>query len=67
MTGSAFQAMDVVVASGRKQKGGGLEEGGLKIHPDRRPADDGKRLPGDGRCSGDVGVSKREEVWRRGG
>ena len=46
MTGSAFQAMDVVVASGRKQRGGGLEEGGLKIHPDRRPADDGKRPPG---------------------
>ena len=42
-----------------------MEEGGLKIHPDGRPADDGKRLPGDGRCSGDVGVSKREEVWRR--
>ena len=36
MTGSAFQVMDVVVAIWRKQKGGGLEEGGLKIHPDRR-------------------------------
>ena len=44
MTGSAFQAMDVVVASGRKQKGGGLEEGGQIIDPGRREADDGKRF-----------------------
>ena len=28
------------------QKGGGLEEGGLKIAPDRREADDGKRSSG---------------------
>ena len=65
MTGSALQAMDVVVASWRKQKGGGLEEGGLKIDPDWRLADDGKRPSGDGRCSLHLGVSKREEVWRR--
>ena len=54
MTGSAFQVMDVVVAIWRKQKGGGLEEGGLKIPPESRLADDGKRLSGDGRCSGDL-------------
>ena len=45
MTGSAFQALDVVVACWRKQKGGGLEEGGLQVGPDRREADDGKRFP----------------------
>ena len=26
-----------------------MEEGGLKIHPGGRPADDGKRFPSDGR------------------
>ena len=52
MTGSAFKAMDVVVACVSVKKGGGLEEGGLEIDPDRREADDGKRLSGDGRCSG---------------
>ena len=44
MTGSAFKAMDVVVACLSYEKGGGLEEGGLKIEPDRRAADDGKRF-----------------------
>ena len=44
MTGSAFEAMDVVVACLSYEMGGGLEEGGLQIRPDRRPADDGKRL-----------------------
>ena len=44
MTGSAFKAMDVVVGSLSYEKGGGLEEGGLQIGPDRRPADDGKRF-----------------------
>ena len=43
MTGSAFKAMDVVVACVSVEKGGGPEEGGLKIGPDRRAADDGKR------------------------
>ena len=33
MTGSAFKAMDVVVACLSYEKGGGLEEGGLKIGP----------------------------------
>ena len=41
MTGSAFKAMDVVVACLSYEKGGGLEEGGLEIGPDGRPADDG--------------------------
>ena len=63
MTGSAFQVMDVVVAIWRKQKGGGLEEGGLNAGPERRPADDGKRLPGDGRC---IGVASRREVLKKG-
>ena len=40
-----------------------MEEGGLKIHPGRRPADDGKRLPGDGRC---VGIASRREVLIKG-
>ena len=31
------------------EKGGGLEEGGQIVHPDRRAADDGKRSLGDGR------------------
>ena len=69
MTGSAFQALDVVVACWRKQKGGGLEEGGLQVLPERRPADDGKRLPGDGRCVGVASrraVLKGERVWERG-
>ena len=44
MTGSAFKAMDVVVACLSYEKGGGLEEGGLNIGPERRPADDGKRF-----------------------
>ncbi len=52
MTGSAFEAMDVVVACLSYEKGGGLEEGGLEIGPDRRPADDGKRFRSDGRCGG---------------
>jgi hypothetical protein len=33
MTGSAFKAMDVVVACLSYEKGGGLEEGGLQIGP----------------------------------
>ena len=44
MTGSAFKAMDVVVACLSYEKGGGLEEGGLEIRPGRRAADDGKRF-----------------------
>ena len=44
MTGSAFKAMDVVVACLSSEMGGGLEEGGLKIRPDGRAADDGKRF-----------------------
>ena len=39
MTGSAFKAMDVVVACLSYEKGGGLEEGGLQIRPRRRAAD----------------------------
>ena len=39
MTGSAFKAMDVVVGCLSYEMGGGLEEGGLKIGPGRRPAD----------------------------
>ena len=39
MTGSAFKAMDVVVACLSYEMGGGLEEGGLNIRPDGRPAD----------------------------
>ena len=44
MTGSAFKAMDVVVACLSYEKGGGLEERGLNIRPDGRAADDGKRF-----------------------
>ena len=44
MTGSAFKAMDVVVACLSYEKGGGLEEGGLNIGPQRRAADDRKRF-----------------------
>ena len=44
MTGSAFKAMDVVVACLSYEKGGGLDEGGLNIRPQRREADDGKRF-----------------------
>ena len=33
MTGSAFKAMDVVVACLSYEMGGGLEEGGLNIRP----------------------------------
>ena len=44
MTGSAFKAMDVVVACLSYEMGGGLEEGGLQIRPHRRAADDGKRF-----------------------
>ena len=39
MTGSAFEAMDVVVACLSYEKGGGLEEGGLEIRPGRRASD----------------------------
>ena len=39
MTGSAFKAMDVVVACLSSEKGGGLEEGGRKIAPEGRVAD----------------------------
>ena len=44
MTGSVFKAMDVVVARLSYEKGGGLEEGGLKIGPEGRGPDDGKRF-----------------------
>ena len=44
MTGSASKAMDVVVACLSYEMGGGLEEGGLEIRTDGRPADDGKRF-----------------------
>ncbi len=46
MTGSALQAMDVVLGLllGEKiKKGGSLREGGSKIGPGGRLADDGKR------------------------
>ena len=46
MTGSAFKAMDVVVACLSSEKGGGLEEGGLEIRPGGRAADDGLRVLG---------------------
>ena len=36
MTGSAFKAMDVVVAYLSLEMGGGLEEGGLQIGPQGR-------------------------------
>ena len=49
MTGSAFEAMDVVGGCLSYEMGGGLEEGGLEIRRDRRPADDGKRFCGE-RC-----------------
>ena len=39
MTGSAFKAMDVVVACLSYEMGGGLEEGGLNIRPQGRAAD----------------------------
>ena len=39
MTGSAFKAMDVVVACLSYEKGGGLEEGALNIGPQGRAAD----------------------------
>ena len=39
MMGSAFKAMDVVVACLSYEKGGGLEEGGLQIASGRRVAD----------------------------
>ena len=58
MTGSAFKAMDVVVGCLSYEKGGGLEEGGLQIRPERRPADDGKRFQSDGRCSGNLSYEK---------
>ncbi len=52
MTGSALQAMDVVLGLllGEKiKKGGSLREGGSKIGPDGRLADDGKRFHSAGR------------------
>ena len=52
MTGSASQAMDVIVllsvATPEERSG---EEIHVAVAPDTRLADDGKRLPGDGRCS----------------
>ena len=44
MTGSAFKAMEVVVACLSYEMGGGLVEGGLQIGPHRKAADDGKRF-----------------------
>ena len=41
------------------ERGGGLGEGGLKVYPDGRLADDGKRCSGDGRYS--TIASRREE------
>ena len=37
--GKRFPAMDVVEPCYSVEKGGGLEEGGLEIHPERRDAD----------------------------
>ena len=48
--------MDVVLAlllgENLLKWGGGLEEGGQKIRPETRVADDGKRFRSDGRCVG---------------
>ena len=52
MTGSSFKVMDIVVACLSYEKEGGLEEVGLKIGPEGRAADDGKRFYSDRRCSG---------------
>ena len=54
MTGSAFKAMDVVVGCLSYEKGGGLEEGGLKIRPRRRVAD---FLQSDLDCAGVVQIT----------
>ena len=62
MTGSAFEALDVVVACVSVEKGGGLEEGGSISTPTG-----GRRMTGsafsDGRC---VGVASRREFIRMG-
>ena len=54
MTGSAFKAMDVVVACLSYEKGGGLEEGGLQIRPQARAAD---FLRSDLDCAGVVQIT----------
>ena len=52
MTGSASNAMDVFVACDSLFIGEGFREGkALMFSPDPRLADDGKRPPGDGRCT----------------
>ena len=43
--GKRSPAMDVVVACLSYEKGGGLEEGGLRVAPHRSVPDDGKRSP----------------------
>ena len=43
--GKRSPAMDVVESCLSYEKGGGLEEGGLQVAPERRDADDGKRSP----------------------
>ena len=49
MTGSAYQTMDVLPIAIASEKGRSLRRGMHKIPSDPRLADDGKRLPSDGR------------------
>ena len=49
MTGSAFHAMDVSHDEFMRRRGGGLEEGAGRVGDQSRLADDGKRIPCDGR------------------
>ena len=62
-----WEAVDVVSAllpgENSLEMGGGPGGGGQQIHPDGREADDGKRLPCDGRC---IGVASRREVVMQG-
>ena len=57
MTGSALAAGRCIGIASRREvlkKREESEERGLKIPPDGGVSDDGKRLSGDGRCSGDL-------------
>ena len=68
MTGSAFQAMDVLFLGGASSLENGRGSGGGRAHrcSGAKGADDGKRLPAMDVVEPCVTLWKREEVWRRG-
>ena len=65
MTGSVYQAMDVLVSCDSLYRVGVWGRDGTRILSDSRLADDGKRIQCDGRFSSVRKPSYRVGVWGR--